>query len=1344
MNTKKLQLNKKLIISVKFLTSKTMLSTKQTETKASQSIVLEDSQTRIVVPPPIIRLSSTLDRQDLKPGIVESTRSEKMMKTALQYNPAAAGVISGMNNFINNIPDQMNSRPIMHPDGMVVVTEVQCPKPSYSDGNENYPMTPSYAINNQLNYNFQIRVKFAIRMHNVQKQSGLSSAKGKKQNTESRLNQIDHSKYEGLIPVSKDFIACGEIPCVIGSKTCNLTDIEGNPVSEEERAKLGFCENDLYGYTIIGGNKVAVILQEVLRKNMPIIMMSDDIKDHVIRLTSRASSGSTYVVTVFQQNNILYLDTSVLRKDKEKKYNLNLFSAFRLLGLDDADKVEELILSMMNAPVGSSYYQTAKQILAQTRAHDIYSLKMIFEEVLKNDSVMTLDDLYDKMINSIFPHIDKTTSVLDTEVSMRLRGDRGDAKSGRAEEKERKFNYEADKIHLAAYMTAYYLDFLSGFNPTPDDRDSWTIKALESAGTQYEKIFAGVWNYVACQIENNIYNKQLTPGNVFKEIGAVLANSFVFSRDFRRKFMGMKTYNSEGDNFAQFIKDDTLISPYVYLNKITPKIDENAKQSVRMVQSTQNGYVCYFATPENGRCGLVKFLAIGARISMSANLTSIVDQKMKELLSYDSRNGQIRYYFNYVFRGFGNEEPYMRLKKYRRENIIPVDTAIVYIRNNRTIHVLTSNNRLCRPLLVVDSEGKLEIDKPREITVAGETKTVNLWETDFRTMMNYGAIEYVDAWEESQLLVAQDMNTLYSKKMAYNDSLVQVEKLKSQIEKLTQAYEKVKRTEQTGELSEIISRFEKKIGELKTSLKEATNIQERLYEESNYSHCELDPTMNFSFHAALIPFPDHNPGPRNTFQCKMADQAIGRLNTRGANKLSKEYREMIYPERPIVETPLARMMGMDVAPTGHPVSFIIKTDAWNQEDSIKVNLDALEYGMFNYIQYSVYERELSFGEQLGHPNSILVAGEAKESKYDHLDENGLPKVGTLMKKGDVLLNIIKQKSWEGNMIKINTPFIVTAGREGRVDYVHRYLKTNDGNNKECIRIRLQYYGIPDMGDKFASRSAQKGTGSSYIRRYELPWTLIDRSVEVVKNGNTKYEYDYKTGTVSKTATPVGYEPKKLQYKFVPTIIMNPHSIPSRMTIGKIIEIISSSYGLSIGARISGAAFQKFKTDEFMKLIKDVGMKTAGMYVFKDPVTGRNDLSHVFAGTVHYNTLKHLIKDKIQSRSTGKVDPISKQPLGGRTREGGSGLKFGEMERDGIIGFGASGILHDKTCVSSDQIKILVCRNCKKYGNIYMKGKSYTCGLCEGKDITYTFMPHNFKVVTSVLQAVNVKLDIITE
>jgi DNA-directed RNA polymerase beta subunit len=130
--------------------------------------------------------------------------------------------------------------------------------------------------------------------------------------------------------------------------------------------------------------------------------------------------------------------------------------------------------------------------------------------------------------------------------------------------------------------------------------------------------------------------------------------------------------------------------------------------------------------------------------------------------------------------------------------------------------------------------------------------------------------------------------------------------------------------------------------------------------------------------------------------------------------------------------------------------------------------------------------------------------------------------------------------------------------------------------------------------------------------------------------------------------------------------------------------------------------------------------------------------------VHYNTLKHLIKDKIQSRSTGKIDPISKQPLGGRTREGGSGLRFGEMERDGVIGFGASNILHDKTCVSSDQIKILVCRNCKKYGKIYMKGKSYTCGLCEGKDITYTFMPHNFKVVTSVLQAVNVKLDIITE
>jgi DNA-directed RNA polymerase II subunit RPB2 len=1318
------------------------------------SILLEDANTRIVIPPPIIRLSSTLDRSDLKPGMIESTKSERLMKNALQYNPTVAGVISAMNNFIDNIPDQMNSRPIMHPNGMVVVTEVQCPKPTNTDGT---PMTPSYAINNQLNYNFQIRIKLAIRNYAPPTESS-GLVRAKKPSTEPRLKQVDHSKYQDLIPVSKDFILCGEIPCMIGSKTCNLTDMKGDPLPKEEQAKLGFCENDLTGYTIIGGNKVAVILQEVLRKNMPIIMMSEEIRDHVIRLTSRASSGSTYVVTIFQQNNILYLDTSVLKKDKDKKYNLNLFSAFRLLGMNDEDQVEALIMSMVNAPVGSSYYQTIKQILAQTRSHNIYSLEKIFKEVLKNDSVNNLDDLYDKMINSIFPHIDKTTSVVDSKVSVRRRNADARAAPASAESKdeseERKFKYEADKVNLAAYMTAYYLDFLSGFIPTPDDRDSWTIKALESAGTQYEKILAGVWNYVACQIENNIYNKDLTPGNVFKEINSVLSNSFSFSRDFRQKFMGMKTYNSEGDNFAQFIKDDTLVSPYVYLNKITPKIDENAKQSVRMVQSTQNGYVCYLATPENKRCGLVKFLAIGARISMSANRTSAVEEKLKDLIS-ESKEGNIRYYCNYIFRGFASEFVYDYLKRYRRENIIPVDTAIVYIRKNRTVHVLTSNNRLCRPLLIVDSEGKLEMDKPRTITVAGETKTINLWETDFRTMMSYGAIEYVDAWEESQLLVAEDMNTLYAKKIAYTDSVTHVEKLKLQYSKLTEAYQKIKDKAEP----EILKRFEDKLKSMTVSMKESSNTLERVYEESKYSHCELDPTMNFSFHAALIPFPDHNPGPRNTFQCKMADQAIGRLNTRGANKLTKEYREMIYPERPIVESPLARMMGMDVAPTGHPVSFIIKTDPWNQEDSLKVNLDALEYGMFNYIQYSVYERELSFGEELMNPNLNLAPGESKDPKYDYLNDNGLPKIGTLLKKGDVLMNIVKKKDWEGNTIKINTPFNVAAGREGRVDFVHQYLKTTDGNNKECVRIRLQYYGVPDMGDKFASRSAQKGTGSSYVRRYELPWTLIDRPIELLKLENSerlvsglgleqekkmfKYSYDYATGKVSKSATDQK-EPKKFQYKFVPTVIMNPHSIPSRMTIGKIIEIISSSYGLTIGARISGAAFQKFKTDEFMRLIRDVGMKTAGMYVFKDPITGKSNLSHLFAGTVHYNTLKHLIKDKIQSRSTGKIDPISKQPLGGRTRDGGSGLRFGEMEKDGIIGHGASGILHDKTCVGSDLTKILVCRECKKFGNIYMKGSSYVCGLCEKGDITYTYLPHNFKVVTSILQAINVKVELVTE
>ena len=467
-------------------------------------------------------------------------------------------------------------------------------------------------------------------------------------------------------------------------------------------------------------------------------------------------------------------------------------------------------------------------------------------------------------------------------------------------------------------------------------------------------------------------------------------------------------------------------------------------------------------------------------------------------------------------------------------------------------------------------------------------------------------------------------------------------------------------------------------------------------------YCEIHPSIMLGVSASIIPFPDHTQSPRNTYYAAMGKQAMGIYATSNEVRADTVVNILQYPQKPLVTTHLSSCFGFNDMPSGiNAIVAIACYTGFNQEDSIIINKSAIERGLFRSFLYrsiSSEERKRSSNsfESIEIPESAI---RTRSYNYRKLGEDGVVQVGSKIDVGDVVIGkIVTQTTKSGEVTKTDCSIVIKQGETGVIDKVFNTI-TLDGYRLVKIKIRSQR--IPEVGDKFVSREAQKGTCGMVYRQEDMPFT---------KDG------------------------------IVPDIIMNPHAIPSRMTINQLLECIGAKSAAINGGHRDATPFSQNSTniiDKLQEELKAVGYEKNGNELMMNGFTGEQFQAKIFIGPVYYQRLKHLVADKIHARDFGNVQSLTRQPLEGRSKDGG--LRFGEMERDCMISHGVSKFLNERLFTMSDPYKIPICPNCGQ-----IPTGNGECRTCKRDDMRLVNIPYACKLLFQEIMAMGIKISLIVD
>ena len=477
-----------------------------------------------------------------------------------------------------------------------------------------------------------------------------------------------------------------------------------------------------------------------------------------------------------------------------------------------------------------------------------------------------------------------------------------------------------------------------------------------------------------------------------------------------------------------------------------------------------------------------------------------------------------------------------------------------------------------------------------------------------------------------------------------------------------------------------------------------------------YTHCEIHPSTIFGILASCIPFPDHNQSPRNTYQCAMGKQAMGMYVTNFTERMDKTAYLLSYPMRPLVDTRLMNFIKLNQIPSGQVVMVAIMTySGYNQEDSIIFNQGAIDRGMF---AASIFHTEKDEDKKIHGDEEIRCKPDKNKTKgmkfgnYNKLNEKGIMPENTLIENKDIILGkIIPIKENRNDPTKvIKYQDQSKSYRTNEECYVDKNYINCNGDGYTFAKVRVRAYRKPVIGDKFSSRHGQKGTIGMILSEADMPFD---------ENG------------------------------VKPDIIINPHAIPSRMTIGQLKETLMGSVLLELGLFGDGTSFNDFPVKDICKLMTKYGYETHGNKIFTNGMTGEQIETNVFYGPAFYQRLKHMVKDKAHSRGHGPMVVLTRQPAEGRAREGG--LRFGEMERDCMVSHGASRFTKDRIYDCSDKFRTYACKKCGMFA-IYNNEKGiHLCRICDNRtDFAALNIPYACKLLFQELITMNIAPRIITD
>lgn len=799
-----------------------------------------------------------------------------------------------------------------------------------------------------------------------------------------------------------------------------------------------------------------------------------------------------------------------------------------------------------------------------------------------------------------------------------------------------------------------------------DDRDNYANRRVEISGILIYDLFRTLFKRFVSELKTKLEKKKQRPD----VISTISRMKGVITKGLQLGFTSgnwgayKNAYVKTG--VSQILDRMTWPATISHLHRLNIPIGKEGKNmQIRQIHSSQAGLICPAETPEGKSAGIAlnaTFMADFSRKIQSILVKEILE-KFEDIISIDDvKINQIRnmtrLFLNGALIGYTQnpEDVVDYVRNMRNKGQLDKEVSVSYDEIDEDIHMYCDEGRMIRPLLTMNNNALLIKNK----------------KYTWIELLRKNYIQYLDSSEIESCVIAMYPTDI--------------------------------------------------------------NIQHNDF-------CEIHPVVMLGVIAAMIPFPDHSQSPRNCYQASMGKQAIG-VPVLSSQKRADTLLYMLhYPQRPLVTTKLSDMMGYNKMPSGVNAIVAIISAAFNQEDSIVINKSAIERGMFILTQYKnvdesekkcdTYSTEkiccppMSTGKEVKDNDSRYF--KRKYANYSMLEKNcthedcsedschpscrkGIVKLGMHVKKGDVLVGkIITKNSKTGEISRTDVSRITQDDEGGIID---RIFASITPNGYKLVKVVIRNEKIPEVGDKFASRAAQKGTVGMVYNQHELPFT---------EDG------------------------------IVPDIIINPHCIPSRMTVNQLIECALGKVAAISGDFGDATPFTHYSVnvaDKVCSKLEELGYQEhkKGRYLgtpieeFKhgwERMYGSNGEeleAKIFIGPTYYQRLKHMVSNKMHARANGRITQLTRQPLEGRSRDGG--LRFGEMERDCMLAHGTSSFIQERLFKVSDPYTAPVCMN-PDCGQI--AASTAQCHSCGGDSIEITRMPYATKLLIQELQAMNLKI-----